>query len=291
MSARDFALMIALVTVAGFAFVPIKLALREIPPFMLAALRFFFAAFPALLFVRPPAFRWRDIAAYGIAIGLLQFGLLFFAIQIGMPAGLSSLVIQVQVFFTIGLAVLLSGDRMTRANVLGAAIAVVGMVVLGAYKFIEGLTGSLVGFLLVIVAGFFWAVGNMIIKRAGAGRDVSMFGMVVWSSLFPVLPLLAVSWMFEGGPAAWVAAAHASWFAWGCVLFLASAATLFAWGAWNYLLRRYATALVSPFALLIPITGLGSGALFIGEYLAPMQWLGVVLVLAGLVVNVYGGRR
>ncbi len=282
--------MLALVTVAGFAFVPIKLGLREIPPFMLAALRFFLAAFPALLFVRPPAFRWRDIAGYGLAIGFLQFGILFFAITIGMPAGLSSLVIQVQVFFTIGLAVLMSGDRMTRANVLGAAIAVVGMVVLGAYKMLEGLTGSLVGFLLVIVAGFFWGVGNTIVKRAGAGRDVSMFGMVVWSSLFPVLPLLVVSWIFEGGALAWQAALHASWFAWGCVLFLAWGATLFAFGAWNFLLRRYATALVSPFALLIPIAGLGSGALFLGERLAPMQWLGAALVLAGLVVNVYGGR-
>lgn len=282
--------MLTLVAVSGFAFVPIKLALVEIPPFMLAALRFFLAAVPAMFFVRRPALPWRDIAAYGIVIGFAQFGILFLALKIGMPAGLASLVIQVQVFFTIGLAVLLSGDRLAPANVAGAAIAVVGMVVLGAYKVMEGLTGTFIGFLLVIAAGFFWAVGNMIIKRGATGRDVNMFGMVVWSSIFAVPPLLLVSFAFEGGFDAWHNAADASWFAWGCVVFLAVFATLFSFGTWNFLLRRYATALVSPFALLIPVAGLTSGAIFLHEGLSPMQMIGVVLVLAGLVVNVYGGR-
>jgi O-acetylserine/cysteine efflux transporter len=282
--------MLALVTVAGFAFVPIKLALQEIPPFALAALRFLLAAVPAMFFVARPALPWRFIVSYGLAIGFFQFGLLFLAIKMGMPAGLSSLVIQVQVFFTIGLAMLLSGDRVTGANMAGAAVATLGIIVLGAYKLMEGLTGTFIGFLLVIVAGFFWAVGNLIVKKGGAGRDVSMLGLVVWSSLFPVLPLVLVSYWLEGGAGLWHTVVQASWFAWGCVVFLAWAATLFAFAAWNLLLRRYATALVSPFALLIPVAGLASGALFLDERLAVMQVAGVLLVLAGLVVNIYGDR-
>ena len=287
---RDLLLMLALVTVAGFAFVPIKLALQEIPPFALAALRFLLAALPAMFFVPRPALPWRFVVSYGHAIGFFQFGLLFLAIKMGMPAGLSSLVIQVQVFFTIGLAMLLSGDRVTPANIAGALIATVGIIVLGAYKLMEGMTGTFVGFLLVIVAGFFWAVGNLIVKKGGAGRNVSMLGLVVWSSIVPVLPLALVSYWLEGGAGVWHAIAKASWFAWGCVIFLAWAATLFAFGAWNVLLRRYATALVSPFALLIPVAGLASGALFLNEWLVTMQVAGVVLILAGLVVNLYGDR-
>ncbi|MEO7500351.1 MAG: EamA family transporter, partial [Casimicrobiaceae bacterium] len=111
-SARDFALLLLVVALLGFSFVPIKLGLREIPPFALAGLRFLFAAVPLVFFVRPPRMPIGLIVAYGFAIGVVQFGLLFFGMKLGMPAGLSSLVIQLQVFFTIGLAIALLGDRL-----------------------------------------------------------------------------------------------------------------------------------------------------------------------------------
>jgi len=78
--------------------------------------------------------------------------------------------------------------------------------------------------------------------------------------------------------------------AWACVLIMSYGATLFGFGTWNALLHRYPTALISPFALLIPVTGLASGALFLGESLAPAQAAGALLVFAGLAVNVYGPR-
>jgi O-acetylserine/cysteine efflux transporter len=118
-----------------------------------------------------------------------------------------------------------------------------------------------------------------------------MFALVVWSSLVPPLPLAALSYAFEGGVAAWHAVVTASPLAWGCTLFLAYVATLFGFASWARLLHRYPTALVAPFGLLIPVSGLASGALFLGETLAPLQMAGVALVLAGLVVNVYGGAN
>jgi O-acetylserine/cysteine efflux transporter len=163
---RDFALTLAVVAVWGYTFVPIKVALGEVPPFTLAALRFFLAAVPVVLFIRPPSMPWRDVALYGFAIGVCQFGLLFLGIKLGMPAGLSSLVIQMQVFFTIGLAVAFSGDRFHRHNLVAAAIAVAGMIVLAAYKLASGLTGTMIGFALVIASALSWAVGNIIAKRA-----------------------------------------------------------------------------------------------------------------------------
>src|SRR6202521_1003089 len=139
---RDLLLTLAVVTLLGVTFVPIKVGLRELPPFALAALRFFFAAVPLVLVIRRSRMPWPDVVGSGLALGVFQFGLLFLGIKLGMPAGLSSLIIQVQVFFTIGLAVLFAGDRLHRHTLVGAAIAAIGMAALAAYKLASGLTGT-----------------------------------------------------------------------------------------------------------------------------------------------------
>ena len=249
------------------------MALADLPPFVLAALRFLLASVPVAFFVARPAMPSRDLVAYGFAIGVCQFGLLFLGMKLGMPAGLSSLVIQLQVFFTIALGVAFLGDRLSRMNVLAAGASV-----------------TLVGFLLVVAAAVAWAIGNIIAKRAAGHYRVDGFSVVVWSSLVPPLPLAALSWLFEGGPAIIDSIKNAGVTTWASVLFLAWGATLFGYVTWNRLLHRYPTALISPFALLIPVSGLASGAIFLGESLTPMQAAGAALVLAGLAVTVFGNR-
>jgi O-acetylserine/cysteine efflux transporter len=287
---RDLALIVVVVGLWGFSFVPIKVGLRDVPPFALAAMRFFFAAVPLVFFVPRPQMPVRTIVAYGLAIGFFQFGLLFLGMNLGMPAGLSSIVIQVQVFFTIGLGVAFLGDGLRRENVFGALVAALGVIVLAAFKIRGGATSTFIGLVAVLVAALAWAIGNIVAKRAAQRYAPDMFALVVWSSLVPPLPLLAVSYAFEGGADVLRAIAHASLLTWTCVLFMAYGATLFGFASWARLLHRYPTALVSPFALLIPVSGIASGALFLGETLAPMQAVGAALVLVGLVVNVYGGR-
>jgi O-acetylserine/cysteine efflux transporter len=287
---RDLLLTLAVVTLWGFSFVPIKVGLRELPPFALAALRFFFAAVPLVLVVRRPRMPWRDVVGYGLAIGVFQFGLLFLGMKLGMPAGLSSLVIQVQVFFTIGLAIAFLGDRLQRHNLVGAGIATAGIAVLAAQELIGGAHATLVGFALVLLAAFGWAGGNVISKRAAAAHEADMFGLVVWSSLIPPLPLALLSYLFEGGSSVWDVVASAGMLTWGCVLVLAWGATLFGFASWAKLLHRYPTGLIAPFALLIPVSGVVSGAIFLGESLESLQAVGAALVFAGLAENVYGPR-
>ena len=287
---RDLLLTLAVVAVWGYTFVPIKVALAEVPPFALAAVRFALAALPLVFFIRRPAMPWRYVLGYGFAIGVFQFGLLFLGMKLGMPAGLSSLVIQLQVFFTIGLAVALEGDRIERHNLVGAGVAVAGVALLAAHKLSAGESVTFAGFLLVIAAAAAWAVGNIIAKRGAGEHAPDMFALVVWSSLVPPLPLAALSYLAEGGPAAMHAVASMSFKAWACVAVMAYGATLFGFGSWNALLHRYPTALISPFALLIPVSGIASGALFLGERLAPLQAAGAGLVFAGLAVNVYAAR-
>lgn len=288
LAARDLGLILVVVALLGFSFVPIKVGLREIPPFALAALRFFFAAVPLVFFVRRPRVPWYYIAGYGLVIGVCQFGLLFLGIRLGMPAGLASLVIQLQIFFTVGLAIGFLGDTLRKQDLIGAAIAAVGVVLLGAYQLQSGMTATLVGFLLVIAGALAWGIGNVVAKQA-ARFDPDMFALVVWSSLAPPLPLALLSYAFEGGAGVARAVASASPLAWSCVLVLAWGATLFGFASWARLLHKYPTALVSPFALLIPVSGLASGAVFLGESLAPLQLTGVAFVLAGLAENVFGG--
>jgi len=290
LAARDLALILAVVTLWGFSFVAIKVGLRELPPFALAALRFVFAAIPLVFFVRPPRMPWRFVAGYGLAIGVVQFGLLFLGIKLGMPAGLSSLVIQVQVFFTIALGIVFLGEHWRREDLIGAAIATLGLVLLGVYKLMAGVSATVIGFLLVIAAALAWGVGNIVAKRAAKEHEADMFALVVWSSLVPPLPLALLSYAFEGGAEVWHAVVSASPLTWGCVLMLAWVATLFGFASWAGLLHRYPTALVSPFALLIPVSGLASGAIFLGEGLSPLQVAGAVLVLAGLAENVFGAQ-
>ena len=203
LSPRDLALTLAVVAVWGYTFVPIKVALTEVPPFTLAAVRFFLAAVPIVFFIRPPRMPWREVVAYGFAIGVCQFGLLFLGLKLGMPAGLSSLVIQMQVFFTIGLAVAFSGEHFHRHNLVAAIVAATGMVVLAAYKVASGLTGTAIGFALVIGAAIAWAAGNIIAKRGAGTHGADMFALTVWSSLVPPLPLLALGFAFEGGTPSW----------------------------------------------------------------------------------------
>jgi O-acetylserine/cysteine efflux transporter len=287
---RDLALILLVVGLLGFSFVPIKVGLREVPPFALAALRFLFAAVPLVLFVPRPRMPASVVVAYGLAIGVFQFGLLFLAMNLGMPAGLSSILIQVQVFFTIGLGVASLGDRLRREDAAGASVSALGVGMLALHEMRNGAGPTLTGLALVLLSAFAWAIGNIVAKRAAREHEADMFALVVWSSLVPPIPLALAAYAFEGGRSIVHAVAGASALTWGCALFLAYGATLFGFASWARLLHRYPTPLVAPFALLIPVSGLASGALFLGETLAPLQGIGAALVFAGLAVNVYGAR-
>ena len=288
LSVRDLAVVLAVVTIWGAAFVPIRWALDVVPPFALAALRFLFAAIPAIFFIRKPNVSWPMLVAYGFAIGVFQFGLLFLGMRLGMPAGLSSLVIQLQVFFTIGLAAWWLHDRLSRHGLIGAGIAAAGIALLAAHKIASGATSTLAGFVLVIGAALAWAAGNVIAKRAAGKAEVDMLAMVVWASISAPLPLFAASFLFEGGSDVAGTIVHMGWQPWACVLFMSYLPTLYCLANWNRLLHRYPTAVIAPFALLIPVSGLIGGAIFLDETLAPLQFAGAALVLAGLAWNVLG---
>jgi O-acetylserine/cysteine efflux transporter len=274
---------VAVAVVWGFTFIAIKFGVGEAPPLMLSALRFAFAALPLVFFVARPKANFGIVALYGLFIGVGQFGLLFIAIREGMPVGLTSLVVQLQAFFTIFFAWAFFHERPRAAQLFGAFIAFLGIALIGSRR-LDG--ASLRPFMLVICAAAFWAAGNLTAKFAGR---VDMLSFVAWSSLAAPIPLLALSLIFEGTRGLG-ALAHPSLTLVICVAILSYAGTVFGFGLWGRLLSHHPAASVAPFALLVPVVGMVAGSLIFGEPLKPFEFWGAVLVMAGLSVNVFGER-
>jgi O-acetylserine/cysteine efflux transporter len=284
MSPRDLLIALVIVLVWGLNFIAIKWGVALVPPLLLTALRYVFAAIPAVFFVPRPRVRLSTLLLYGTAVGVLQFGSLFVAIKLGMPAGLSSLVIQMQAFFTMAFAAVLLGDRPGRFQLIGALVALAGIALIA----LERLSGTaLLPLLLTLAGAAFWGVANIATKRAG---KIDMLGFVVWSALVPPIPLIALSLLTEGAAADWAALSHPSWLLAGIVGFNAYAATLIGFGLWSVLLARYPASTVVPFSLLVPVVGITSGVLLLGEPLSPFEAIGSAIVFIGLLLNVFGAR-
>ena len=284
---RHLLLGLAVVAVWGTNFVVIKYALAHLPPLALAALRFALAAFPALLFIGRPAASWRNVAAYGLLIGVAQFGLLFIAMTRFISPGLASLVVQVQVFFTIGMAMLLAGERVRVFQLLAMALSVAGIALIGWHAVTDGAAITPLGLVLILLAALAWACGNIVSRAAGR---VDALGYMVWSSLFAVPPLVALSLALEGWPAVRAGLVAADWVTWAAVLWQSVGNTLFGYGAWAWLLARHPAASVTPLALLVPVFGMGASALWLREPMPGWKIGAALLVLGGLALNLLWPR-
>ena len=280
-------LLLGLLVVAiwGSNFVVIKVALASFPPLLMAALRFASATVPAIFFFRRPQVPWRNLAGYGLLIGGGQFSLLYLAMQSQISPGLASLVVQAQVLFTVGLAVVIEGERVRLFQLVAALLAIAGFAVIGLHT--DGTTTWL-GIVMVLGSGLCWALGNMVGRQAGR---VNMVAYMVWTSAFSVPPLVVLSLLAEGGPAVlWHAIDAAPPLAWGAILWQSMANTILGYGLWAWLLVRYDAATVTPLALLVPVFGMGSSVALLGEPFPAWKGTAMLLVMAGLSLNVLWPR-
>jgi O-acetylserine/cysteine efflux transporter len=275
------ALALLVVAIWGTNFVVIKVGLRDFPPFLFALLRFVFSAVPFIFFVRRPDAPWRWLAAYGVLLGAGQFGLLYFAMRADISPGLASLVIQMQVPFTIVLSVLVFREKIGLAALAGTLLAAAGLGLIGWHL---DATVTARGVVLVLGAALCWGFANITVKKASleSGHSIDMLGFIVWSSIFAVPPLLLMTLAFEGGTATLDALSGAHLDAWGAMAWQAIGNTLFCFAAWSWLLTRYDAAVVSPYALLVPVFGMGSSALLLGEPLPAWKFYAAALVLGGI---------
>ena len=279
-----FLLALAVVSIWGTNFVIIKYALADLPPLLFAALRFSLALIPAMFFLRRPAVKLGNLALYGLLIGVGQFGLLYLAIDGHISPGIASLVVQTQVFFTIGLAMRLDGERVRAFQWLALVLA--GGGVLNILWHTDGTTTPL-GIALVLLAALAWAGGNLAARH---GRPENMLAYVVWSSAFAIPPLFILAFIYEGTSAILTGLRQADLATWGAVVWQAWGNTLFGYVAWGWLLARHPAATVTPMALLVPVFGMGASALVLGETLPGWKLLSAALVMAGLALNLFWPR-
>ena len=291
MKRRDLILALLVVIVWGANFTVIKLGLAGLPPMLLVALRYTFAAVPAIFFVKRPDIGWKYIIAYGMAVGVGQFSCLFYAMNIGMPAGTSSVILQSQVFFTLIFAAVLLKEHLRIFHALGVIISAIGLF------FISGNIGSgqmsslpLGALFLTLLAAAFWGISNIIVRfaskqAAAQGKTIDMFGLVVWSSLVPPLPLFIFALILDSPETLLNIVLGLSGQSIFAILYLSFLATLFGFGLWSFLLSKYPAGKVAPLSLLVPITGLITARTVLGEQLMPIQWLGCGIIILGLIIS------
>jgi len=279
LSWRHALLALAVVAVWGTNFAVIKSALAHLPPFTFASLRFLFAFLPAAFFLKRPNVPWRNLAAYGVLIGVGQFGVLYFAMDGQISPGLASLVVQSQVFFTIGLAIWLRGERLNLRQGLALVLAAAGLALILVN--VDAVTTP-TGLALVLFAALSWALGNMVQR---ATPEAPSLAFVVWASLFSVPPLLVLALVFEGAPAMVAAVTTMTPVVWAELLYQSFGNTLFGYAVWGWLLARHPAAVVSPWALLVPVFGLTASALALGEPLPAWKLAAAALVIGGLALN------
>ena len=276
MKPRHAALAVLVAAVWGVNFVAIKIGLQNFPPLLFSGLRFLVAAVPALFFVGKPKVAWKWVVAVGLVLGVAKFGFVFTGMDAGMPAGLSSLVLQSQAIFTVVFAAVLLRERPRRTQLIGIGVASVGIVVIALDY---GVGSPLSAFLLVIAGAACWGLANVITRRA---QSPDALNFIVWVSAVAVLPLFGLSLLMEGVDRDLAALEAFDWSGAATLGFVAWISTLLGFGLWGHLLREYDASTVAPFSLLVPVAGMLSAWLVLGEELTVLRCTAALLVIAGM---------
>ena len=283
MHKKHLTLAVLVTAIWGLNFPVTKLGLAAIDPLLLTALRFTLAALPWVFFVKRPPIAIKWLAAYGLIFGVAMWALINLGIEWGVPPGTAALLIQFSAFFTMGWGVLLFREHLSPGQMLGMGLAVLGLV---SIILASPGHGTTLGYGLLLVSAFSWSVGNVIIKQS---KVREMFAFVVWASVFPPIPLLALTWLAHG-PAPFAAlATQFEWVAVFSLLFQVYAATHFCYWGWNLLLREYPVSTVAPLSLLIPVFGIAGSMLMLGHRVGFSEGVSMVLILSALAVGLIKG--
>ncbi len=294
MNRKDLSLALLVVALWGANFTVVKLGLDGVPPMLLAALRFVFAIFPAIFFVSRPTVKPFYWVTYGLLTGVGMYGALFYAMTVGMPAGVASVVLQSQAFFTLLLAGLFLKESFSAIHMAGLLIAAIGLYFVGCYN--SGFSVPTIppaAFLLTIVGAAFWGMSNILVRKAAAsaaanGEQLNIMSLIVWSSLIPPVPLFLLALILDTPQTIGRALFSLNSLSMFSILYLAYGATLFGFGIWSALLAKHPANSVAPLSLLVPVFGLLTARIVLGEQLTIAQWSGCLLVIVGLLFSMFG---
>ena len=283
MKPADVCIAILVAVVWGSGFVASRLALDELSPALMTAMRFAIAAVPCLL-VRRPKVSWAVLIAISSTLFLGQFLAQSWAIAHSVPIGLASVIVQSQALFTVAFAALAFGEFPTRLQIAGIGIAAIGLLMICGTI---GFDFSVGAFAVLMISPVSFAIGNLLLRRA---RDVPMFDLFAWLCLVPPLPLLALAFAVDGPSTTWHSLLHMSATGWTSMIFIGAISTCIAYWLWGRLLRDYPAAQVVPFALLVPFVGSAASSIVFAETFGPLRLAGMVTVVGGIAVMLLSKR-
>lgn len=288
MTSRDRLLGLTVVVLWGLNFLAIRAGLDHFPPFFFAALRFFVIAIPVILFVPRPQVPLKWLLVYGLGFGVGQFAFLFWAMHVGMPTGLASLVLQSSAPFTVVLGAVLLRERLRPTQVCGLLVAMAGMTLIGWDR---AQHAALLPVALTLLAGLSWALGNIGNRKAASDQPMRL---MLWMCVIPPLPMLALSFGVEGPSAGWDSLTSSldgnGPLALAGLAYIVILGTVAGSGLWTALLSRYPAGMVAPFSLLVPIVGIGASWLVLHEEPSILSLIGGAVVIAGAAATQVSGR-
>jgi O-acetylserine/cysteine efflux transporter len=283
MKPADVCIAVLVAVIWGLAFVASRLALDELRPALMTALRFSIAAVPCL-FVRKPKVSWPLLVAISFTLFLGQFLSQAYGIAHGVPVGLSSVIVQSQALFTIAFAVIAFREWPTPMQAVGIAIATVGLLMICGTV---GYDFSVNAFAVLMISPISFAIGNLLLRRA---QGVPMFDLFAWLCLASAVPLFALALVTEGVTPTFHALVNMSLTTLLCMLALGGISTSIAYWLWGRLLRDYPAAQVVPFALLVPFVGSAASSIVFSEKFGPLRLAGMVTVVGGIAVMLLSKR-
>jgi O-acetylserine/cysteine efflux transporter len=283
MKPADVGLAVLVAVIWGLGFVGSRLALDELSPALMTAMRFAIAAVPCL-FVRRPNVSWTVLIAISGTLFLGQFLAQSWAIAHHVPVGLASVIVQSQALFTVAFAAMAFREIPTRMQMAGIAVAAIGLLMICGTV---GFDFSVGAFAVLMISPVSFAIGNLLLRQA---RNVPMFDLFAWLCLVPPLPLLALALATDGAQATLNSLIQMSLTGLVCMLALGAISTSIAYWLWGRLLRDYPAAQVVPFALLVPFVGAAASAIVFGERFGPLRLAGMVIVVCGIAVMLLSKR-
>jgi O-acetylserine/cysteine efflux transporter len=283
MKPADVSIAVLVAVIWGLAFVASRIALDELSPALMTALRFSIAAVPCL-FVRKPKVSWPLLIAISFTLFLGQFLSQAYGIAHGVPVGLSSVIVQSQALFTIAFAAIAFREIPTPMQAVGIAIATIGLLMICGTV---GYDFSVAAFAVLMISPISFAVGNLLLRRA---QGAPMFDLFAWLCLTSAIPLFALALIADGAAPTWHSLIHMSTTGLLCMLALGGISTSIAYWLWGRLLRDYPAAQVVPFALLVPFVGSAASSVVFGERFGPLRLAGMVTVIGGIAVMVLSRR-
>lgn len=285
---KDSLLALVIILAWGLNFVVLAVGLKEVPPLFLGGLRFLLVAAVGSVFIRRPNIPYKWWFAYALPIGFLQFAFLFVAMASGMPAGLASLVLQAQVLFTMLFSLVFLGEGIRSHQILAIVVAGLGLGLIAVESGADNMT--MLGFVLTLFGAASWGIGNISARTISQKGYQANVNLIIWSSWIPPLPFFLCSWFMEGPKIMLHSLVNISWASVGALIYLALIATILGYTLWSYLMSRYPASQVAPLTLGVPVVGLTASAILLDESLLPIQWIGVFLVLLGLLINTFGKK-